>query len=210
MPQQSHCGLSLPLDATYDFAAWMKRPADSPSLPMLSLKEKNRLNLATESRNDISIRITRQYQDAIAAGTSLANMDIGLRLEAYMEYSDQEKQLLVSSRDLCDAVGPLPPFMVEFVALWRFNIAKDEADEKAKREKERSDRELEKQRLVIPSSVLLFWTTPMSSPPLSTAPSSSLLFSSCLWRIKSISLFTGGQTTIWVTLWRIPTRFPRS
>lgn len=117
------------------------RPADIPTLPNTTFKQKNAFNVSFEKANDTSVTATRTYEAAVKLSSSAAG---GAPLTTFFEYSDREKKLLVSSRDLCDAVGPLPGFLIEYIAEQRLIAAETEADEKAKREQERVDKELEK------------------------------------------------------------------
>jgi hypothetical protein len=90
----------------------------------MDLKEKNTRSCTIATTNPISIGHTRKYEAAVQAGTSLALLDVGLPLRPFFEYSDDEKELLVSSRELCEAVGPLPPSIIMYIATERLRIAR--------------------------------------------------------------------------------------
>ncbi|KAJ6544899.1 hypothetical protein B0H10DRAFT_1970023 [Mycena sp. CBHHK59/15] len=79
---------------------------------------------------------------AAASPTGVGNLNVGVALEPFLTYTGHEKALLIGSKEVVDATSPLPVFMV----LW---IAADAAD-KAKREKDRAEKEAEKTKASCP------------------------------------------------------------
>ncbi|KAJ7811347.1 hypothetical protein B0H14DRAFT_3479799 [Mycena olivaceomarginata] len=104
-PRRSICGLPLPLPPTFDYAAHRKRPANTPTSDNMELLEKNRRNVRTETHNANSVSATRGYEEA------------------------EEKRLLVGSKEVVEATGPLPIFMTSWVAAQRLVVATEEATE---------------------------------------------------------------------------------
>ncbi|KAJ7186267.1 hypothetical protein GGX14DRAFT_409250 [Mycena pura] len=96
----SRCGLALPLPANFDY--------------------------------DASITVTRAY--AYEAAVKLSSSTAGLVVSTLARLSglfsktrNGRRSFLVSSRDLCDAVGPLPGFLIEYIAEQRLIAAETEA-----------------------------------------------------------------------------------
>jgi hypothetical protein len=113
----------------------------------MDLREKNKRNVLIETNNCTSIDHTRTYEAARATAAAVGTLDVGVKLEPFFEYTDEEKALLVHSKELVDAVGPLPVFLIQIIALERLKIARSEAAQKAKPEKERV--ELKREELSI-------------------------------------------------------------
>ncbi|KAJ6516106.1 hypothetical protein C8R45DRAFT_231728 [Mycena sanguinolenta] len=139
MSAVSKCGLLLPLPATFDFAAYMTRPADVAS--SLDLLEKNAENVRIEKANRASCTLTRAYQAAATSGAGVGSLDVGDKLCSFFAYSDEDKVLLVGDEKVVEATGPLPVAMQLWVAGERLKTAKAEAAEKAKRDKDRADKD---------------------------------------------------------------------
>ncbi|KAJ7312291.1 hypothetical protein DFH08DRAFT_822328 [Mycena albidolilacea] len=136
-PRMSACGLPLPLPSTFDYAAHHKRPADTPTPDDMELLEKNRRNVRTETHNADSVSATRDYEEAIANAESVAALDVGAKLKAYYAYTEDEKRLLVGSKEVVEATGPLPVFMTSWVDAQRLVVATEEATERRKRDADR-------------------------------------------------------------------------
>ncbi|KAJ7359316.1 hypothetical protein DFH08DRAFT_1037833 [Mycena albidolilacea] len=115
-PRMSICGLPLPLPSAFDYAAHHKCPADTPAPDDMELLEKNRRNVRTETHNANSISVTHDYKEAVTNTESTNTLNVGLKLKAYYAYTEEEKQLLVGSKEVVEATGPLPVFMTSWVA----------------------------------------------------------------------------------------------
>jgi hypothetical protein len=77
----------------------------------MELLEKNRRNVHTKTHNADSVSTTCDYEEAIANTESVAALDIGAKLKAYYAYTEEEKCLLVGSKEVVEAMGLLPVFM---------------------------------------------------------------------------------------------------
>ncbi|KAJ7740109.1 hypothetical protein B0H16DRAFT_1729141 [Mycena metata] len=139
----SAAGIPLPLPQNFDFVAYTTRPANIPPPPNCDLSEKNARNLRFENYNKTSIAATRAYERAASSTAGVGASDVGAPLRAFYEYSEEELALMVSSKELVDAVGPLPMSVTYFIAKERMATAKKEATEKAAREKDKADKERE-------------------------------------------------------------------
>ncbi|KAK6996325.1 hypothetical protein R3P38DRAFT_3222498 [Favolaschia claudopus] len=134
MTQYSRCGLPLPLSPTFDCDQHMNLPANVTAPDNMSLKEQNSLNVAAEKHNERSVTLTRAYQKT--RGTPAGEkLDVGAPLEALYEYKEDDIELLASSKELVDATGPLPTYLV-------FELAKrhkkNADEEKRKKEQDRA------------------------------------------------------------------------
>ncbi|KAJ7084924.1 hypothetical protein C8R44DRAFT_753004 [Mycena epipterygia] len=97
MAPKSHCGLDLPLDATFDYANWRKQPADLPIPDDMDLQERNQYNTDAQTANRVSIRATRSYETNVKNGTIPPDTtDIGKKLVPYYAYeaAELEKMLM--------------------------------------------------------------------------------------------------------------------
>ncbi|KAJ7476810.1 hypothetical protein FB451DRAFT_1557535 [Mycena latifolia] len=146
----SRCGIALPLPPDFDTDAHMVRPADIPAPLHFALEDKNSENVRIEKANKISMGYTRAYASARAAGNSTAALDVGATLEPYFAYTDDERDLLVGSKEVVASTGPLPIYMTLLVAKKQLKVAEAEAAEKSKRDKERDAREAEKAKVFRP------------------------------------------------------------
>jgi hypothetical protein len=104
----------------------------------MELLEKNRRNVRTETHNADSVSTTRDYEEAIANAESVTALDVGAKLKAYYAYTEEEKRLLVGSKEVVEATGPLPVFMTSWVAAQRLIAATEEATERRKRDADRA------------------------------------------------------------------------
>ncbi|KAJ6527842.1 hypothetical protein DFH09DRAFT_1094640 [Mycena vulgaris] len=82
----------------------------------------------------------------------------------------EEKDLLVASKEIAEATGPLPVFMTMWIAGKRVKVAKVETAEKVKGDKEWSDKEAEKSKAVRPIGGTQVMTNPRSISAASTGP----------------------------------------
>ncbi|KAK6995589.1 hypothetical protein R3P38DRAFT_2567184 [Favolaschia claudopus] len=137
MTTTSLSGLPLPLPSTFDFAAYMTTPPEVPAPVGMNLAPKNARNLVIERTNETSLALTRAYQDAAASTAGVGTLDVGAPLLSHFTYTDEEKSLLVASKDVVESTGPLPVYMTIFIATERMKAARADMDEKAKREAER-------------------------------------------------------------------------
>ncbi|KAJ6601359.1 hypothetical protein DFH09DRAFT_1355520 [Mycena vulgaris] len=76
------------------------------------LQERNVRNLRVERSKRASSALKRAYEAARATLTGAGNLDVGMPLESFFGYTDEEKDLMVSSKELFEAVGPLPIFLI--------------------------------------------------------------------------------------------------
>ncbi|KAJ7228257.1 hypothetical protein GGX14DRAFT_692378 [Mycena pura] len=132
MPPNSRCGLALPLPANFDTVAHMQRPADIPAHPDMDLQDINMENVRREKANKVSLAFTRIYAAAAASPAGVTIEDVGAPLEPFLAYSDENKALLVGSKEVVDATGPLPINMTLFVASARMKLAEADAADKSK------------------------------------------------------------------------------
>ncbi|KAJ7327630.1 hypothetical protein DFH08DRAFT_816467 [Mycena albidolilacea] len=100
----------------------------------MSLREKNADNCLVERANNASLRLTRAYEAAAGSSAGVGDLDVSARLQPFFSYTEEEKALLVASKDVVEASGPLPLFMTMWVAGQRVLAAKGEAEEKKKRD----------------------------------------------------------------------------
>ncbi|KAJ7914728.1 hypothetical protein B0H13DRAFT_2659143 [Mycena leptocephala] len=155
MVQLSRSGLALPLPANFDFLAYTTRPADIPEFVGMQLLQKNMANITTATAS------------AAGAGT----LDVGEPLRALFEYSADEKELLISSKELVNAVSPLPSSLTLYIASEQLKLARVEAADKSKRDKERLDKDAEKAK----ANQDIRGTLLMSNPrPISSSMSSPI------------------------------------
>ncbi|KAJ7355814.1 hypothetical protein DFH08DRAFT_933612 [Mycena albidolilacea] len=138
-PRTSACGLPLPLATDFDFRAYRKTPAELIAPDDMSLREKNADNCLVERANDASLRLTRAYEAAAGSSAGVGDLDVGARLQPFFSYSEEEKALLVASKDVVEASGPLPLFMTMWIAGQRVLVAKGEAEEKKKRDESKAN-----------------------------------------------------------------------
>jgi hypothetical protein len=147
MVQLSRSGHMLPLPANFDFLAYTTRPADIPELVGMQLLQKNMANVAVEKHNTQSLTLTWAYQAAATSTAGVGALDVGEPLRPLFEYSIDEKELLVSSKDLVNAVSPLPSSLRLYIASEQLKLARVEAAEKTKRNKEHVEKEAEKSKV---------------------------------------------------------------
>ncbi|KAJ6526118.1 hypothetical protein DFH09DRAFT_1095344 [Mycena vulgaris] len=170
MPTTSRCGLPLPLPDNFDLVAHMTHPGDVfPSFNM-ELLDKNAENICLEKSNRVSVAHTRAYIAAAASLAGIENRDVGATLEPFLAYTEEEKDLLVASKEVAEVTGPLPVFMTMWIAGERVKVAKVEAAEKVKRDKERSDKEAEKSKATCPIGGTQLMVNPRSISAASTGP----------------------------------------
>lgn len=138
MAPKSVCGLDLPLDANFDYAAWRQQPQDLDIPVDMELQERNQHNFDAETANRVSIRKTRAYENDVKAGNiPAAARDIGGKLIAYFKYKDDEMELMLDSESYCtQVVAPLPPKLTAFIIVERVKRAKE-----AEKKKETSTKE---------------------------------------------------------------------
>ncbi|KAJ6623194.1 hypothetical protein B0H10DRAFT_2213865 [Mycena sp. CBHHK59/15] len=143
-------GLPLPLDNTFDFVAWMARPADWLIPADMDLQARNEWNYNSELANRTSICETKLYQFALsptAPASSTNGINVGARLIPFYQYAPAELELMVDSPYYCEkAVAPLPLSMVTYVVKERAKKVAAAETERLKKEKERADREKEKEK----------------------------------------------------------------
>ncbi|KAJ7824886.1 hypothetical protein B0H14DRAFT_3468951 [Mycena olivaceomarginata] len=113
-PRTSACGLPLPLPADFDFRSYRKTPAELVVPDDMSLHKKNADTAATRS----------------PAG--VGDLDVSARLQPFFSYLEEEKALLIASKDIVDMSGPLPLYMTMWIAGQHVLAAKGEAEEKKK------------------------------------------------------------------------------
>ncbi|KAJ6627808.1 hypothetical protein B0H10DRAFT_2209937 [Mycena sp. CBHHK59/15] len=111
-------------------------PADIAPLHNMELQEKNVKNLHVEKNNNASIMLMHVYEAAHATAAGVGNLNVGSALEPFFSYTDEEKALMVSSKELVDVVGPLPIFLIQHIAMECLKITRAEADEKVTCDKE--------------------------------------------------------------------------
>ncbi|KAJ7939206.1 hypothetical protein B0H13DRAFT_1850941 [Mycena leptocephala] len=146
MVRNSRSGHPLPLPDTFDLVAYAIRPADTPPTENMKLKQKNSHNLAAENHNEKSLGYTREYEEAKKNGTSLDGLDVGAPLRPFVSYTEDEVELMALDKEYRTAAGPLPFHVFERIAMARRDTMRAEQAEKARREKERADKEAEKDK----------------------------------------------------------------
>ncbi|KAJ7831098.1 hypothetical protein B0H13DRAFT_1915590 [Mycena leptocephala] len=139
MTQFSRCGLPAPLDASFDCTAHTTTPPDAPPLANMNLVEKNKENLRIEKKNTISVDHTRLYEKARATTAGVGDLDVSAPLEPFYAYIGNKIELMASSKDVVSAVGPLPSFVILKIAELHMKTVQDEASEKARKEKDKSN-----------------------------------------------------------------------
>ncbi|KAJ7112157.1 hypothetical protein C8R44DRAFT_741862 [Mycena epipterygia] len=175
MSTTSRCSETPLLRADFDFASYTTHPADVAPLHNMDLQELNVKNVRIQAANSASIIQTRAYEAAAGttAGVGVGARDVGMPLEPFFAYTDEQKNLLVVSQHLVDAVGPLPIHITIHVAQERAKTAALEAIDKAKREKEHVEKEAEKAKASQP----IYGTLVMTNPhPISTSLKAAVVF----------------------------------
>ncbi|KAJ6542454.1 hypothetical protein DFH09DRAFT_1089006 [Mycena vulgaris] len=134
---KSVCGLDLPLDATFDSAAWRNPPLDLPIPDDMDLQERNQYSHNPQLANRPSIRKTRAYETLVKSAEDVpTTKDLEPSLRAYYVYTAAETEKRVSSVDYCtNVVGPTPPRLMEYILDKREKRVK-EAERKKEEEKE--------------------------------------------------------------------------
>ncbi|KAK6991480.1 hypothetical protein R3P38DRAFT_2572145, partial [Favolaschia claudopus] len=157
----------LPLAATFDFAAYMKRPADVAAPDDFDLGDINKENCAREKHNKESLQLTRAYVAAASSAAGARNLDVGYPLRPSYAYSVEDKELLVSSDSAEKATGPLPlHFLLE--------IERERTKRKNLAETARNQREQERAAKDAVSSRPALGTMVMTDPrPISATISGS-------------------------------------
>ncbi|KAK6981273.1 hypothetical protein R3P38DRAFT_2379784, partial [Favolaschia claudopus] len=149
----STCGLPLPLQPSYDFAAWTKPPPDLPITADFDLKDRNKYNCEVDEHNRLSTRTTKAYEAALKDGTVTQAMDIGLKLRAVYLYAPEEIEEIISSNDFERLVSPLPSNLALLV--YRERKSRQQAEETRKEiEKREKEKEKENARLLEGSMVM--------------------------------------------------------
>jgi hypothetical protein len=97
----------------------------------MSLHEKNADNCLLECANDASLCLSRAYEAAAGSPAGVGNLDVSARLQPF-SYSEEEKALLVASKDIVDASGLLPLYMTMWIAGQHILAVKGEVEEKKK------------------------------------------------------------------------------
>ncbi|KAJ7833311.1 hypothetical protein B0H14DRAFT_2591508 [Mycena olivaceomarginata] len=131
-PRTSACGLPLPLPTDFDFRSYRKTPAELVAPDDMSLYEKNADNCLLDRANDASLCLTRAYEAATRSPAGVGDLDVGARLQPFFSYLEEEKALLIASKDILDVSGPLPLYMTMWIAGQHVLAAKGEAEEKKK------------------------------------------------------------------------------
>ncbi|KAJ7097270.1 hypothetical protein B0H15DRAFT_35934 [Mycena belliarum] len=144
MTRMSRCNLPLPLPSDFDCVAHATRLPDIAPSATWDLRMINKKNIIAEKFNETSITLTDAYEAARGTPRGVGDLDVGSPLQPLYAYSDVDKELMVSSNQYCDAVGPLPSSLVRYITEEHLKKDRADADEKAKREKERADKEAEK------------------------------------------------------------------
>lgn len=147
LPVISVAGLPLPLDNTFDFAAWSTIPDDMDIPAHLNIKARNKWNSDAETHNSTSIQLTRNYEAALSAtapANATTNIDVGRPLMPNYQYTALEIEMMVSNQHFCESVGPLPIAMLEYVVIERMKREDLAKQLKEKKDKEREDKEKEK------------------------------------------------------------------
>ncbi|KAJ7796363.1 hypothetical protein B0H14DRAFT_2620047 [Mycena olivaceomarginata] len=119
----SACGLPLPLPADFDFRAYRKMPTEFVAPDNMSLHKKNMDNWlwnVPTTRACVSLEHTRRLPDPL------------LR---FFSYSEEEKVLLVASKDVVDAFGLLLLYMTMWIAGQHVLATNGKAEEKKKHNK---------------------------------------------------------------------------
>ncbi|KAJ6475684.1 hypothetical protein DFH09DRAFT_1342722 [Mycena vulgaris] len=167
MPTKSICQLDLPLDATYDFAAWRLQPNDLDIPDDMDLQERNQFNCDAQAANRISIRATRAYETAVKNGiVPPVTQDIGAILVAYYKYAPDELERMVTSEAYCtQVVAPIPPRLIEFLLAERDKRAKD-AEKKKEDEKMAKDKGSDLKGSMVMSNATQM--NPLTRPAVST------------------------------------------
>ncbi|KAJ7741993.1 hypothetical protein DFH07DRAFT_777912 [Mycena maculata] len=130
---KSHCGLDLPLDASFDFAGWRKQPADLPIPSDMDLQERNQYNCDITTENRASICVTRAYEEQLQNGNNPpTTTDIGKKLCAFYAYSSDELEKMINSEAYCaHVVAPIPPKLLQYLL-----EARDKRSKAAEKKKE--------------------------------------------------------------------------
>jgi hypothetical protein len=98
----------------------------------MSLHEKNADNCLLERANYASLCLTRAYKAAARSPAGVGDLDVGARLQPFFSYSEEEKALLIASKDILDVSGPLPLYMTMWIAGQHVLAVKGEVEEKKK------------------------------------------------------------------------------
>ncbi|KAJ7795999.1 hypothetical protein B0H14DRAFT_3495254 [Mycena olivaceomarginata] len=69
---------------------------------------------------------------ATRSPAGVGDLDVSARLQPFFSYSEEEKALLIASKDVVDASGPLLLYMTMWIAGQHVLAAKGEAEEKKK------------------------------------------------------------------------------
>jgi hypothetical protein len=72
-------------------------------------------NITVEKHNTQSLTLTWAYQTAAASAAGAGTLDVGESLRALFEYSADEKELLISSKELVNAISPLPSSLTLYI-----------------------------------------------------------------------------------------------
>ncbi|KAJ6630727.1 hypothetical protein B0H10DRAFT_2336555 [Mycena sp. CBHHK59/15] len=161
MPSTSLSSETLPLCTNFDFVAYMTHLVDIAPLPNMDLQEKNQRNILIEKTNNMSMGLTCAYQAVLAMAAGVGTLDVSAPLLPCYAYTDEDKMLLVVSKDLVEAMGPLPVYMMVFVTKEHVKTASVELADKTKHDKEHADKDAEK---LNPQSQFLVVEFPHSIP----------------------------------------------
>ncbi|KAF8189422.1 hypothetical protein K438DRAFT_1763645 [Mycena galopus ATCC 62051] len=137
-PLMSRCGLPLPLPVDFSTDAHMDRPLDVVPPTRWDLADINSVNVRIERDNKASIAFTKAYAEARGFPGGVGALNVGANLKPFYEYPEEFKELLIKAPLVCDATGPLPTFMVIWIASQRIKNSKAESDKKDARDAERS------------------------------------------------------------------------
>ncbi|KAJ7806459.1 hypothetical protein B0H14DRAFT_3767858 [Mycena olivaceomarginata] len=132
-PRTSACVFLFPFPLTLTSRSYRKTPTELVAPDDMSLREKNADNCLVERANDASLRLTRAYA-AAGSPAGVGDLDVGARSSLSSPTRSRRKALLVASKDVVDASGPLPLYMTMRIAGQRVLVAKGEAEEKKKRD----------------------------------------------------------------------------
>ncbi|KAJ7078292.1 hypothetical protein B0H15DRAFT_954637 [Mycena belliarum] len=152
----------MPLPADFDIKAYLTVPHDVPAPFGFDLQDKNAENVRIQKDNKLSMSLTRAYGAARDSAAGIGELDVGLPLLPYYEYSDVEKARLVASAHMITQTGPLPLHLSEWITDRHIETEAAETAEKAKRKKERADKETEKSKATRP----IFGTQRLKNPHL--------------------------------------------